>query len=423
MADYTKMWQDMGLDVSLHNQVLESINRTFQQMVAAQPNRPAAMSYFDNVLHESHGGRIAELLDRKAKGQKTIGTFCIYVPDEIPQAVDVTPIALCGGTQFSIPYAEKTFPRDICPLIKSTLGLAFSKTCPYGPLKSMAVGETTCDAKKKTWEILAGKINFHVMELPQKKDPFDFQLWRLAVVQFKDKVEELAGAKLEPARLSQSIGVMNRKRQALQNLSDRRKQNPAPISGTDALVVMQAALNDEPVRFTEQVNRLNQELDQCAGNGASPFKPGTKRIMVSGCPSVIGNWKLHHLIETSGAAVVCDETCTGTRYFENLVDETAQDLDGQLTALAQRYMKINCACFTPNQERIDGVVGKCREYGVQGVVQYVLQTCHGYNIEAMRVEAALKKAGIPSLKVVTDYSEEDAGQLRTRIEAFLEQLA
>lgn len=78
------------------------------------------MKYFDNVIHESYGGRVKELLDAKNGEKKIIGTFCIYVPEEITLAADVIPIALCGGTQFSIPYAEKIFPRDICPLIKST---------------------------------------------------------------------------------------------------------------------------------------------------------------------------------------------------------------------------------------------------------------------------------------------------------------
>jgi len=154
----------------------------------------------------------------------------------------------------------------------------------------------------------------------------------------------------------------------------------------------------------------------------SPFKKGTKRIMVSGCPSVMGNWKVHHLVETAGAAIVVDESCTGTRYFEHLVDETAQDLDAQLTAIADRYLKINCSCFTPNNERLDDVKRLAQDFKVDGVVQYVLQYCHTYNVEAIRVDAALKAAGIPSLKIVTDYSEEDSGQLRTRIEAFLEQL-
>ncbi len=83
-------------------------------------------------------------------GAKLIGTFCIYVPDEIVLAAGAIPVTLCGATAFSIPYAEEMFPRDTCPLVKSTRGLAFSGTCPYAPVKDMAVGETTCDAKKRT---------------------------------------------------------------------------------------------------------------------------------------------------------------------------------------------------------------------------------------------------------------------------------
>lgn len=422
MSNYEKMWQELGLDVGLHNEVLASIDRTFQQTVGNQKHRPERMKYFDNVLHESHGGRIAEILEAKSKGNKMIGTFCIYVPDEIAMAVDVIPIALCGGTNFSVPYAEKTFPRDICPLVKSTLGLAFSKTCPYAPIKSMAVGETTCDAKKKTWDILAQKVNFHVMELPQKKENIDVQLWHKEVREFKDKVEGLAEKKIDSNKLAQAIKIMNNKRRALEELNELRKNEPAPISGLDALVVMQAALNDEPVRFTLKLNELNLELGERIHKNISPFIKGAKRIMIAGCPAVMGNWKVHFLVESAGAAIIIDESCTGTRYFDNLVDERPTDLDGQLSAIADRYMKINCACFTPNNERIEDVVKKAKNYNVDGVVQYILQYCHGYNVEAIRVDGALKKANVPSLKIETDYSEEDVGQLRTRIEAFLERL-
>ena len=136
----------------------------------------------------------------------------------------------------------------------------------------------------------------------------------------------------------------------------------------------------------------------------------------------MGNWKIHSLIEKAGAAVVIDETCTGTRYFENLVDSTAKDLTEQLHALAERYMKINCACFSPNNERLDTILKFVKDYNVDGVIHYVLQYCHGYNIEAIRVSSILKQTMIPNLKVETDYSTEDIGQLRTRIDAFLEQL-
>ncbi len=419
---YQELLKELGLDISLHDEMMAAVNRLFQQTVAQQENRPKAMDYFDRVLHEAHGGRVAELVTERNQGKKIVGTFCIYVPEELALATDTVPIALCGGIQASVPYAEKTFPRDICPLVKSTLGLAFSKTCPYAPIKSLAVGETTCDAKKKTWEILASKVNFHVMEVPQKKEKLDFDLWRNAVNEFRQKLEELSGTKVEPTRLKEAIRIMNNKRKALQELAELRKVDPPPISGLDGLVVMQAALNDEPSRFTQAVVRLNAELKERIKNGISPVPKGTKRVMITGCPAVMGNWKVHSLVEQSGAVIVWDESCTGSRYFEHLIDETAQDLEGQITAIAERYFKISCACFTPNQERIEAIVKKAREYGVKGVVQYVLQTCHGYNIEAMRVDGALKQVGIPTLKIVTDYSEEDTGQLRTRIEAFIEQL-
>jgi len=421
VPEHNQLLAELGLDVALHDELSKAAERSFRHTIGAQRDRPKAMAYFDGVLHGAHGGRIAELVAARADGRKVVGTFCVYVPEEIAMAVDAIPIALCGGSQFTVPHAEKTFPRDICPLVKSTLGMAFAKICPYGPILDYMVGETTCDVKKKTWEILADDT-FHVMEVPQKKEAVDVELWRRAVREFRDKMEQLAGKKVTKERLAESVRAMNDKRRALQRLTELRKADPPPLSGLDALVVMQGALNDEPGRFTEHVNILNAELEERAAAGVSPFAKGAKRVMMSGCPSVMGNWKVHHLIETSGAAIVADESCTGSRYFENLVDETARDLDGQLTALADRYLKVNCSCFTPNSERLDAIKRMAGEFAVDGVVQYVLQYCHTYNVEAMRVEAALKEIGKPSLKIVTDYSEEDTGQLRTRIEAFVEQL-
>ena len=78
--------------------------------------------------------------------------------------------------------------------------------------------------------------------------------------------------------------------------------------------------------------------------------------MLTGTPLAIPNWKLHNLVETSGGAVVCEEMCTGTRYFERLVDEAEGTVDEQIDHLAERYMGINCACFTPNSARIDDIL-------------------------------------------------------------------
>jgi benzoyl-CoA reductase/2-hydroxyglutaryl-CoA dehydratase subunit BcrC/BadD/HgdB len=420
MADHRKLWTDLGMDVELHEKLLDALGMKYEQVILSQPNRPEHMAYFDHAVHESHGGRVQEIVDAKKQGTKMIGTFCIYVPDEIILAAGAIPVALCGGTAFSIPHAERTFPRDICPLVKSTLGLAFSRTCPYAPIKDLAVGETTCDAKKKTWDILAQKVHFHVLEVPQKKTDQARDLWLEEVRQFKDRVEELTGTTVEPEVLSDKIRLINRKRRLLQELNDLRKGPLPPISGKDALTVAQVALIDKPERFCNELEALVAELRERVEHGVSPFADGAPRVLVAGSPSVMGNWKAHDIIETSGGAVVCDESCTGTRYFEHLVDESGTTVDDQLAALADRYFRIDCSCFSPNNERIDRVLQLVEEYRADAVVQYILQYCHGYNIEAIRIRGALKKAGVPSLEIETDYSEEDTGQLGTRLEALLE---
>jgi benzoyl-CoA reductase/2-hydroxyglutaryl-CoA dehydratase subunit BcrC/BadD/HgdB len=423
MTDHDELLKNLGLDVELHHKIFDSIDRNFRKTVLAQNNRPGRMAYFDDVIHGAHGARVQEIVERRAAGDKLIGTFCVYVPDELILALGAVPMALCGGTSLSIPYAEKMLPRDICPLVKSTLGLALSNTCPYGPIEDLAVGETTCDAKKKTWDILAAGGDFHVLEVPQKKGPRDRDLWHEEVVQFKARLEETTGRALEPAKLAAAVRLMNRKRRALARLNELRKEESPPLSGLDALVVMQGALIDDPLRFSERLEALNEELEDRVRRGVGVVPGGAKRIMVSGCPSVLGNWKLHHLIETAGAVVVCDETCTGTRYFSALVEERDGDLDAQIAAIAARYLTIDCSCFSPNDERIASVARLARDHRVDGVVQYILQYCHTYNVEAVRVASALKESGVPSLKIVTDYSEEDTGQLRIRVEAFLEGLS
>ena len=142
------------------------------------------------------------------------------------------------------------------------------------------------------------------------------------------------------------------------------------------------------------------------------------RIMLSGCPMSGGNTKVPDIIEARGGVIVAEESCTGTRSFGNLVDE---DKDPMM-ALAERYIKIPCSCMTPNDRRIDKILELAKEFKVDGVVYYTLQSCHGYNIERYKVQQALRKAGIPMLAIETDYSDSDVEQIGIRVDAFMEML-
>jgi len=331
-------------------------------------------------------------------------------------------VGLCAGTQFSVPVAEEVLPRSTCALIKSSFGFKLGRTCPYVQTSHLIVGETTCDGKKKMFELLAEHQPVYVMEVPNKKNQASRNLWLTEVLAFKEVVEKLTGNKVTEDKLARATTLLNDRRRALQRLYNTRKALPVPISGKDALLVTQVSFYDDVARCAHQVNVLCDEADKRIAAGEGVFPPDTPRILISGSPMAIPNWKLYHILETAGAVVVCEESCIGTRAFSDLVPEVGGTVEEQLKAIAERYMHIHCACFTPNDERIDDIVRLAREYQVDGVVHHNLQFCHTYANEAVKVEKALAEEGIPLLRIETDYGDGDAGQLRTRVEAFLEMI-
>ncbi len=422
-VDRHPLWKSLGIDLKRNDEFLGMLGDVYPEVYLKQPHRPEGMAYFDGVTFDIHGAPIQEMLDEKnSSGGRIVGTFCIYVPDEIVLAAESIPVGLCGGSQYSFPDADTLMPRNICPLIRSYVGFKIGKLSPFFECCDFLVGETTCDAKKKTWEILDAYHPTYVMELPHRKGEAGKRRWREELVRFIEKMEEATGKEITFDSLQKGVRRVNAKRRALKRLYEARKTVPSPISGKDALLVSQLAFYDQIDRFTEKVNLLCEELESRVTEGKGVVPPDTPRLLVSGTPQVIPNWKLHHIVESSGGIIVGEETCTGIRYFNDLVDETPSTLDGLIDALTERYLSINCACFTPNEERIEQVIQWVKDYQADGVLYYSLQFCHTYNVEYVRMEQALKKAGIPTIKIESDYGDEDTGQIKTRIEAFLEQI-
>lgn len=417
--DYTEMWKGLGLNLEKHAGLLGVLSDAYKNIYLSQKERPAGMGYFDFVISEVHGQRIIEILKAKKEGKKIIGTFCLYVPEEIILAADGVCIGLCAGAEVGTSEAEKFIPRNTCALIKAFMGFKLAGLCPYVESTDLIVGETTCDGKKKAYEIfneITRKV--YVMEIPNMKSEEGRKLWLSEVKKFKEKMEEISGKKITLNDLKKASSIVNKKREALQRLSKLRSDDPAPISGLDALLVNQVAFYDDPLRFTEMTNKLCDELEERVKQGIGVTRKGVPRIIISGSPIAIPNWKLHAVIEGSGAVVVGEESCVGERNHRELLDENFTTVDEALEKIASRYLTIDCACFTPNNERPDNIKLLTKRLHADGIIHYSLQFCTPYMMEAYKVEKALKD--IPFMRLETDYSMEDMGQIKTRVEAFLE---
>jgi len=422
MEVYRKIWQELDMDVEKHELILTRLPNAYQRVFLTQKNRPKAMEYYDYIISELHKLRIKELYDFKAQGGKVVGAFCLYLPQELVLASGAVFVGLCGGSNFTVPIAEQFLPRNICPLIKSSFGFKLSRVCPYFQSSDLLVGETTCDGKKKVYELLGNICSTYTVELPQKPETIQSrEMFLKELKQLASKLEELTGNRITVESLKNAIEMVNAKREVLERLNNTRKAVPPPISGKDALLINQISINDEIQRFIRKTSELVEELEERVRKGVGVVDADAPRIMVSGCPMAIPNWKLHNIVENSGAVIVVEESCVGTRFLNmGKVDSSANDLDGLLKSIVDACLNIHCACFTPNNGRINDIIQLAKDFKVDGVIHYSLQTCHDYNIEARKVERALKRINIPMLTVETDYSEEDIGQLTTRVEAFLE---
>ncbi len=422
-APYEQMWKDLGLDLVAHDMLLQVLGKGYQDIFLTQESRPQGMDYFNFVMSEVHGLRIKELLDGKKEGKKVIGSFCVFVPEEIVRAADATLVGLCTGADFATEEVEKVLPRNTCSLIKSAFGFKLGKVCPYIESADMIVGENTCDGKKKSYEVFGQLVpNLYVMDLPQMKSPEGKALLKAEYYKFKDRVEQLTGITIDVAKLKNGIEIVNNKRRAVHRLAQLRKADPAPISGLDALLINQVFFYDDPIRFTQSVNKICDEIEERIKTNSGVAAKGVPRILLSGCPMAVPNWKLPWIVETSGAVIVGEESCVGERGTRNITEDTGSTLDQLMDAIVDRYFKVDCAIFTPNPDRLQHVKDMAAAYNANAVIHYGLQFCQPYQMEAMPVEQALENSGIPTLRIDTDYSMEDVEQLKTRVEAFIERL-
>ncbi|HWQ49057.1 MAG TPA: double-cubane-cluster-containing anaerobic reductase [Methanosarcina sp.] len=380
-------------------------------------------------LKNSYSTRICQIVNERKAGQKLVGTFCLFVPDEIIFAAGADRIILCGGKNNTVPIAEQYLPRNICPLVKSSFGSIVNdgcsgiKSCSHFGMVDLIVAENTCDSKKKMYELLGDYIPTYVIDLPQRSDsPEALKYFLGELEKFKSAMEQLTGNKITVEQLRKEIESSNETRQLLHRLYELRKMDPPPISGVDVLKILQKQYFLSTDELKKSLRMLISEVEEIKPDGPhEPNEPRRPRIMISGCPMSSGNTKVPEIIESRGGVIVAEESCTGTRSFWDPVDES-KDKEPML-ALAERYLKIPCSCMSPNDRRIENVLELAREFKVDGAVYYTLQFCHGYNIEKYKVQQALKKAGIPMLFIETDYSNSDVEQIGLRVDAFLEMLS
>ncbi|WP_031483260.1 double-cubane-cluster-containing anaerobic reductase [Maridesulfovibrio frigidus] len=363
---------------------------------------------------------ILELTSAHEAGAKVIGHYCLYSPSELAIAAGAISVPLCGTRNDPIPAAEEILPRNLCPLIKSSFGFAVTDTCPYFAISDFLVGDTTCDGKKKMFELLSEYKPMHVLQLPQNQDPETaLPFWKNELYRLKERLETELDTVITQENLQKAIKLLNRERRVLKRLMDLSKNQPSPISGMDLLQIkFKLGFFPEKEDGLSLVEDIIKEIEDMVSEGVEGCSTSAPRILLTGVPVGLGSEKVVKLIEDCGGVVVCFESCGGYKKVYQ-VDEDADPMD----ALAKQYLSTPCSVMSPNTGRYDLLSQLIGDFHVDGVVDLTWQACHTYNVESYSIKKHVKEVhGLPFIQIETDYSDSDTEQLKVRVEAFLEML-
>jgi len=416
------------LRTTVTNASKKIIADNIERMKKADPHRPEAMKYFDNIA-DLFGQRQKEIATEKEKGKKVIGYMCLFAPTELITAADAIPVRVNSGWYDTSKLGDRIVPVEVCPVIRSTIGAKMIELSPFMEQSDALISVLTCDGMTKLSEILSDTKTVWGMNIPRIKDSTQsLRFWSDEIKHMKTQIETFTGNKISRQKLKESIEISHRATKAFRRLQELRKGNPV-IMGRDAMLVNQAYSWDDKKRWTEKTEALCDELDKRVQNKDWVCSLDTPRVMVTGTPMFWpDNWKLPTLVEEGNpqGIIVADELCSGERILNDPIGIDEWSMDDMLNAISDRYlMASTCPCFTSkdgNEDRVNWLLNKVKEWKIQGVIYYVVRGCMLYAMEYTRVKKALDKINVPVYYLDTEYTREDVGQMKTRVEAFLEML-
>jgi benzoyl-CoA reductase/2-hydroxyglutaryl-CoA dehydratase subunit BcrC/BadD/HgdB len=281
-------------------------------------------------------------------------------------------------------------------------------------MADLIIAETTCDGKKKMFELMAETRPTYQLELPQKPDDRDARRhWLRELHKLKDHLQGRFNAAITDHKLRRAARAMNRERGLRRKLAALMKSDSPPLTGRE-LLNLKSSISCIP----DDLQHYQAALAALPRRRLRPSLSSRVRVLMTGVPTVYGAERVVDILEDRGGLVVCMENCTGLKPILDDVDAAAPD---PMQAIADKYFSLHCSVMTRNDRRLSALRRLAVEYRADCIVELVWQACLTYDVESFLVKRlAEQELGIPYLRIETDYSPSDSARIGVRVEALYE---
>lgn len=364
--------------------------------------------------------RPARLAEAVKKGVKVIGYFPGgFVPEELIYAAGAIPVCLVeSGSSAALGASLGVMPQSICPFARAQVGERMLRKNPYYNLLDMLVAPTTCQHLKKAAEIWEywGDLEIFKLGVPHHYDggpELDYYTHRLAAL--KERLEALTGNVITAEKIGEAVELYNRIRASLRQLSLLRRRSPSPLEFLDFVKLNHASFYADPVFMAEALDSACREVAEKV-IAAQSDRP---RLLLVAPNLAAGDYNILELIGAAGADIVAEVVCEGIRYYRHEIDNKGDIL----ASLARSYLRERLPCAYMRYsapKRLEFALKLLHDFDAVGVIWYELLYCETYDSESYYFARELKKRGIPMHTLELDYGMAGTGQIKTRIEAFVE---
>ncbi len=356
---------------------------------------------------------------RSIADQKKIGWFCTYAPEELILSAGLHPVRIMGDKKLK--KSESYFPINFCPYLKS----GWESLLGSKDGLSAVIFTNSCDGMRRLYDMaehyLEGMPIF-MLDVPRNVDDRSIEFFSSNLGDMLRFIEDIKGEKIDDRCLLDIIGTMNRKRDTLKDFSRLFFENQNTLNISDYYRIMEISVYAAAQVFIDELSSLTDLLnkDQGPGDRSAP------KIMIIG--NFITEEKLWKMLSDLEPGLVTDDLCISSRYYErppgagNKLKE-AKDREAMLCLLAESYLKKpGCMRMADMGKKLEELKQKARDNNVQGIIFISLKFCDTvlYSFPLIRKEFAGLK--IPVLYLELEYNNFSEGQVKTRMQAFLEML-
>lgn len=374
------------------------------------------LARFAEVAQDPHGYAKAW---KSRTGRPVVGTFPMHFPAEVAHAAGAL-TAVVQASEDTITVGGGSFYSFFCGYTRSVVDQATKGDLDF--LDAVVFGDHCVQMLSAADVVRVRRPNLHIgfhQLIPALKDNWSLPNAEKTLRSCIADVEEQLGTTITDDALRGSIALYNRNRQLIRELYDLRRAGALALTGRQLQSIVKSSMVMDKAEHTQ----LLEELVAAARAGAHNPLARRVRVFVSGHLCHAPKPEILDLIEECGAVIVDDDLYTGFRYVSSDVEET----DDPVNALARWYIDRNDVVPCPTRldpaTDWDGfLLDSVRRTNADGLIVLMVKFCEPHYFYYPRIKATLESNGVPHLLIETEHDTNALGNMRTRLEAFVEMI-